>query len=331
MASSPHRTDAVGWLLAAFLVAAACCAAIVLGAHHGTDEFPSAELTQSPVWLLVMIPSMTAALAIMVWTAHRGDTRLALWMLACVFSVAVYWLAPAVGGSLVAAGATGTVTFAAAVVVGSAGWTVVLALQQLTALTAAATVTGRVAPGTTRLAVVLALLPTLVTMLFPFPKALVVYPGLTTLFPADVSQHPLPQAIATAVPYAWMASLLIAPTVLWTKALRAHGMQRRALVRFAIGAMLPALVVALCGLLAELDRAGGSAEVDGLAVGFSLALPMTLGWLAATVRDARAASARFTSIAAVVRILLWLLYVFLMVQFITPLAAVLGGGASAGA
>lgn len=179
----------------------------------------------------------------------------------------------------------------------------------------------------------------LVAAVLPLAAGLVVppaddpdtYADLPLLLPRGFTDTPLIQGASTAAIILWMASLFVAPVVLWVAALRGRGITRRALVRVAIGAMMPAVVVALCGLLAEFDRAGGSVEVDGLAVGFSLALPATLGWLAATVRDSRSASARLTAIGAVVRVLLWVLYVLLLVQLVTPLAGAMGGGAAAGA
>jgi signal transduction histidine kinase len=225
MGARARWTDAAGWGLAASVVAAAATAAIALGLLSPNPDFPSAVLTQATSWVVVMTPSLAVALGIALWTARRGEAALARWMMTACAAVSAYWLAPAVGGALRNAHIGGPAVLVAAAA-GAALWTTVLALLQLTALSAAAAAVGR-------------------------PVA-------------------------------------------------------RGAARFVL-------------------------EVDGLAVGFSLALPATLGWLAATVRDSRSASARLTAIGAVVRVLLWVLYVLLLVQLVTPLAGAMGGGAAAGA
>ncbi len=331
MGARARWTDAAGWGLAASVVAAAATAAIALGLLSPNPDFPSAVLTQATSWVVVMTPSLAVALGIALWTARRGEAALARWMMTACAAVSAYWLAPAVGGALRNAHIGGPAVLVAAAA-GAALWTTVLALLQLTALSAAAAAVGRpVARGAARFVLVAAVLPLAAGLVVPPADDPDTYADLPLLLPRGFTDTPLIQGASTAAIILWMASLFVAPVVLWVAALRGRGITRRALVRVAIGAMMPAVVVALCGLLAEFDRAGGSVEVDGLAVGFSLALPATLGWLAATVRDSRSASARLTAIGAVVRVLLWVLYVLLLVQLVTPLAGAMGGGAAAGA
>lgn len=326
------RRSLAGWVIAVGLVVTSTIAAIVLGLQFPDPDFPSAVLTQSPTWLVVMTPSFAFALAIVLWAVRHDERRLARWMLAACAAVAAYWLAPSIGTALIAVGGTGSPLFALTAAVALGAWTTVLALLQLTALAAARVATGRAIARRARWVVGVGMaIPATVALLLPFPDMLDAYPGMPTLLPDAVVRHPAMPVVSTVCLFAWMASLFVAPIALWACALRSDGIDRRALVRIALGALMPAMVVALCGLLAELEQIGASVEVDGLAVGFSLALPLTLGWLTATMRDARTVSARFTSISAVVRALLWALYVFAMIQLITPLARLFGGSAAAGA
>lgn len=75
MASWPRGVGAAGWGLAAFLVAVAAAVAIALGLAHPDPGFPSAALTQSTTWVVVMMPSLAAALGITLWTARRAVAR----------------------------------------------------------------------------------------------------------------------------------------------------------------------------------------------------------------------------------------------------------------
>ncbi|MET0736020.1 MAG: histidine kinase [Microbacterium sp.] len=332
MAPGRRPAAVTGWALGAVGIGALAVAAVLLAARTDDTSFPSAELTQSPTWTIVMAPSLALALGFTVWTGYRGEVRLARWMLAACASAALYWFAPAAGGALVEAGATGAWVFALLLVIGVSGWTTVLALLQLTALTAAEAAVGEsVARGARTVLVVGAVCALASPLLLPFTDQLTEYPRVPTVLPRELLGIPALQITGTVVVYLWMFSLFVAPIVLWVAAVRARGARRRALARVAIGAMLPALVVALCGVLASMERTGSGFEVDGLALGFSIALPATLGWLAATVRDAKSASARVTSIGGIVRALLWTLYVLSIMQIAAPLATAFGSSPASGA
>ena len=331
MTTDDRRKPQAGWWAFAVATIAIAAAAIALQIVAPSDIPPSAILTQSPTWLVVMTPSLIAAVAATLWTASLGVARVARWAGAASLAVAVYWLAPALAGWLMANGLEATWLMAAACFYGTCGWMLCLALLQLTALAAAEASVGRPFARSgwwfVGSAAVLALVS---SALFPYvPPELTAVP---TLLPPDVAASPTAQTTSAAIALVWMGSLFVAPVALWVAAMRSRGGDRRAFARVAVGGLLPAVVVALCGVLATTERWGApSVEVNGLALGFSVAFPATIAWLAATVRDARSASATVTSVGSIVRIVLWTLYVLVAAQTIAPLAGLVGGGAGSGA
>lgn len=328
----PHRAATASWWLAAVIVAAAAGTAVALGLAHPHPEFVPAMLTQTAAWTAAMAVSLPAALGIVIWTARRGYSRLARAMLAGCAAAAAYWLAPAISTALIDAGATGTVAFAISSAYSAVGWTTVLNLLGLTAIVAAAHALGRTVARPAAICLVVVLIGMLVFgLLIPDPPLLDGYPDVPTVLPRAVLQAPTTRAISQTVFLLWIGTLLIAPVALWVAVLRARGLERRILVRIAIGAMIPAMVFGLCGLYGVLSMGSSGSEVVPLAVTFALALSLTFAWLTATVRDAGTASARLTAIGSIVRVLLWGLYLFALIRILVPLAGLLGGSAVAGA
>lgn len=313
------------WIAAGLGLAAIVVVSLVLGRSGHSDP-----LTGSLVWMVCAPPSIAATFAAAVWNALRGVRRLAAWQLACAFAVAGYWLGGALTGTLAAVGAGGTLGYTLIAAVPGAGWTVVLALLQATAVIA-----GQTAGYLPRRRWPQALLlggavPGVVLSTLSSPA-----PGAVPLLPAPIAGSDAFAMVTGTVYLAWIVSLVVAPVWLFVLALRESGTRRRGLARIAVGSMVPALVVLLCGLLAALvaEALGWTgAEAIWLAVGFLLAVPATSIWLSATVKEATdPAGGSVTSISMALRLALWSLYVLGVVQFVGPLASVLGGGAAAGA
>ncbi|MET0735357.1 MAG: hypothetical protein ABWY55_06910, partial [Microbacterium sp.] len=132
-----RRLPSARWWVFAAVALGMAAAAVALQLMAPNDVVPSAVLTQSPSWLVVMTPSLLAAVAATLWAVVLGQARVARWAAASCLAVAAYWFAPALAGWLMANGLTQTWTMAAACFVGVGGWMLCLALLQLTALAAA--------------------------------------------------------------------------------------------------------------------------------------------------------------------------------------------------
>src|SRR6187431_1797624 len=79
MTTGDRRTPPAGWWAFAVATITIAAAAIVLQIVAPSDIPPSAVLTQSPTWLIVMTPSLIAAVAATLWTASLGVARVARW------------------------------------------------------------------------------------------------------------------------------------------------------------------------------------------------------------------------------------------------------------
>ncbi len=335
MTSTAGTRDAAGWGLAASLVVASAVAAAIVSATATPRADGPWLLSGSPMWIVLVPVAVAVTVVIAVWNRFRGDRRLARWVLAGAAAATAYSVAGAASGWLFLQGATASALFALAVAVATSGWTAVLALLQATALVAAESALGR-RYGRRALTVILAagIAVSSVGLLLPGRLALDAFPGMPTILPPEAAGSDAADVTSGIIASAWMASLFVAPIVLWTGAVRAGGVRRHVLIRVASGALLPALVVMVCGVWAAIVAAGGDAasEVNGLATGFAAALPVTAWWLSATVRDATGAGPRaVTSVANVVRILLWALYALTVAQTSGPAAAAFGGTAAHGA
>jgi signal transduction histidine kinase len=304
--------------------------AVVVGASLalGRSGF-SDPLTGSLAWMVSAPAAIAATFVVALWNSFLGNRRMARWTIAAGGTVALYWLGGAVTGSLIAAGATGSLAFAVVSVVPGCGWTFVLALLQALAIVASEEADLR----RRRRWPLIVIFGGPVVIVSVGVLASSVSLGTTDHSPAEVVVSGWLQSVSTVLVYGWMLSLVIMPTVFFVLAARASGLQRRGLARIAIGALVPALVVLLCGLLAALaaEAMGRSAiEAVWLAAAFAAGLVAACFWLSATVREATASSGgALTSIATVLRLALWLVYVLGVVQVVTLVVPLFGGGGAA--
>lgn len=332
--TAERRRHAAGWILTASAVGAGAIASAVLGAVAAPREDGPWALSGAPAWIALLPLAVLATLAIASWSLTRGDRRLATWTLATATLATAYSAASAGAGWLFLHGASDSAPFAVCVWFGGSGWTTVLAILQGTAFVAAQSVLDRrfARPALIAIATAGCVAPVVLAFL-PGSLILDAFPDMPALLPRDVAGSPEADLAIALTIYVWMASLLIAPIVLWIGAGRATGVRRHVLVRVASGALLPGLVVMVCGVLAVLvGRDSAGAEVNGLAIGFATALPLTAWWLSATVHDAvRPGPRARTGIAAVIRALLWIFYVLAVAQLAGPVASAWGDSPAAGA
>lgn len=314
--------------LPAALIASMLVAALVIGPTDAGDP-----LTSSAAWRIAMPLALAGTVGIAAWGRRAASPRLAWWTELIAIVAALYWLGAAVAGAMERASATASVWFTLALSVPYAGWVIVLAALQCAAIIAgqeAGCLSIRRAP----IAVIQGVTGVVYASgVVGAPPDLVPVP----LLPAEVAINPVFEAVSAVLINGWMLSLMILPVSMFVMAARATGAKRRARVRIAVGSLLPALVVLVCGMMGALvfgtegERATQSHTML-LALGFCLALPLTTGWLAATVREARAATGGwFTSLATVLRVTLWTLYVLGLVQVVTLVTPALGENAAAGA
>lgn len=326
----PHE-PVTGRGIAAIAVPAASIALVVVAALALGRSGASDPLTGSVAWLIGMPVALAATIGIAVWVGLWPNRRLAGWIFAAAAAGALYWLAGAITGTLESAGATDTVGFTLLACLTGGSWCLVLAIVQCAAVVAGQEA-GVLARRQWPLVVLLswASLATLIGVLVVSPEIAPV-----PVFPASVTDSPVTIAVVMAVVQAWMLSLLVLPVTLFVLAARSNGTVRRTRARLALGALGPALVVFVCGMLAALLADVGqwrSEEGFWLAVGFCAALPLTTGWIAATVREATAAAGGwFTSLATALRVSLWMLYVLGAISLIALVTPSLGADAAAGA
>lgn len=332
--TAERRADAAGWVLMASAIGAGAIGSAVLGAVATPSEDGPWVLSGAPAWIVLLPLAVLATLAIALWSLARGDRRLATWTFATATLAMVYSITGAGAGWLLLQGYSDSWMFAACVWFAGSGWTTVLAMLQGTAFVAAQSVLDRRFARPALFGTVAAgCAVTLISAFFPGSLALDDFPDMPALLPREVAGSiEADLAIALTI-YVWMASLLIAPIVLWIGAGRATGVRRHVLVRVAAGALLPGLVVMMCGVLAVLvGRDSTGAEVNGLATGFTTALPLTAWWLSATVRDAVGPGPRVrTGVAGVVHVLLWVFYLLAVAQLAGPIASAWGDSPAVGA
>lgn len=314
------------WALACLAVLGSVASSLVLGRSGSGDP-----LTSSTVWMVVMPLALAATVGIALWCRLAVSARLARWVMGVALVAAAYWLGAAVTGTMVAADATHSLAFALIASIPAGAWTCVLAVLQCVAVVAgqeAGCLPVRRWPVALMLSAGAAML-VLAALSAPADAAAV------SLLPASITASETFVVVVSALVYTWMLSLLVLPVALFVLAARSSGTARRARARIAVGALLPALVVFVCGLLAALAANGtewGVDEGSWLAIGFALAMPLACGWLAATTREATAAETGwFTSLETALRVSLWALYVLGAIQLVGLFTPLLGGDATAGA
>jgi signal transduction histidine kinase len=316
------------WSAASVAIAAATVEAEVLGVATWHDPGAATSFSGTVVWAVAFPVTIVTILGIAWWNLACGDRRLARWSFACAIATTVYALASALMVWLPTHGGSGTAPLAGAVTVVAGGWTAVLALLQASVLVAGESALGRPFGRRGRVALLgAASLVMLTGVLFPPPMEIPDPADVPTLLPVGIARSAVAATVSSTVAALWMISTLVLPITLWVAATRARGTRRRLHVRLALGSLLPAMVILLCGVLGAMLSAGavGDAEMGALAGGFALAHPATLGWLTLTVRDATAVSRpAMTTVPMMVRALLWVGYALAVFQISAPLGGLLG-------
>ncbi|PZU47903.1 MAG: hypothetical protein DI566_04910 [Microbacterium sp.] len=324
-AGTALAASAGAWAAPALAVGALVIASLVVGSPAAADP-----LTGSIAWRVGMPLALAATSGIAIWCRLSVSARLARWIWAAALAAGGYWLGAAAASAIAAAGATDSLAYTLVATIPAGAWTVVLAVLQCAAVVAgqeAGCLGRRSWPTVTLLGAAGVML--LATLISAPPDV-----APASILPASVVASPVFVAVTSALLYGWMLSLLVLPVTMFVLAARSRATARRARARIAVGALCPLLVVLLCGLLAAVLRESEwrGDEATWLAIGFALALPLTCGWLAATVREATAEEGGwFTSLATALRGALWALYVLGVVQLVTNFTPLLGGDAAAGA
>jgi signal transduction histidine kinase len=299
------------------------------------DPGAATSFSSTLVWAFALPLTVAATLGLGWWNATRGDPRLARWALASAVATSLYAAASAAMVWLPSHGGAHTFWLTGAVTVVAAGWTLVLALLQAGVLAAGESALGRPFARRGRVALLAAAALVVVTgLLFPPPMETPDPADVPTLLPAGIARSDLAETVSATVAALWMISMLVLPVALWVAAARSRGPRRRLHVRLALGSLLPAMVILLCGVLGAMLSAGavGDAEMSALAGGFALAQPATLGWLTLTVRDATSVSRpAMTTVPMMVRGLLWAAYALAVFQVAAPLGSLLGSQPAHGA
>ncbi|HET8595052.1 MAG TPA: histidine kinase [Intrasporangium sp.] len=324
------RWGGVGMALAAAVVGAELMG---VGSRH--EPAAATSFSGTVAWTVALPVTVAATAAVATWNWSHGDRRLARWSLACAAATGIYALASSAMVWLPSQGGAGSAALAAAVTIVACGWTVVLALLQGAVLAAGESALGRPFGRRARGALLAAACVVVVVgLLLPPPMEAPDPAQVPTLLPPEVARSAFAQAATATVAAVWMVSTLALPTALWVLAARGRGPRRRLHVRLALGALLPPMVILLCGVLGVMLSAGavGDAEMGALAAGFALAQPATLGWLTLTSRDARAVSRpAMTTVPAMVRVLLWSCYALAAFQIAAPIGGLLGSHPTHGA
>ncbi|MFP5347198.1 MAG: sensor histidine kinase [Actinomycetes bacterium] len=320
-----RESGALRWGVVGVALAGAVAAAEAMGVASWDEPAARSSFSGTLAWTVTM-PLAVAATAGIAWgNAARGERRLARWALACAVATTVYALASSATVWLPTHGDSGRHLLAAAALVVAVGWTAVLALLQASVLAAGESCIGRPFGRRARVALLGAAGAVILAgLLFPPPMDPPALADVPTLLPAEIARSAGAQAATNAVVAAWMVSTLALPAGLWLAVARTQGVRRRLHVRLAVAALLPPLVVLLCGVLAAMVWAGGeeSIELSALAAGFAAAGPATLAWLTLTVRDATSMShVPTTTVPTIVRGLMWSCYLLAVFQA----SAVLGG------
>ena len=305
------------WVAIGVTIAGATALAEAMGIASWNE--PGAELSFSGTigWAFAAPVAIAATVAIAWWNAFDGDRRLARWALACAAATTLYALASATVVWLPAHGGARSPILTAAATMMGAGWTVVLALLQAAVLATGESAVGRPFGRRTRATLLSAAgLVIVAFVLFPPVMDSPALADIPTLLPQEVARSAA-GVVTPVVGAVWMLSTGALPVALWVAAARSRGVHRRMRVRLALAASLPPIVVLLCGVLAAMatSEGDGRAELGALAVGFAVAVPTTLGWLTATVRDATAIShVATTTVPTIVLGLMWPGYVLLVFQ-----------------
>ncbi len=293
-----------------------------------------AMFTSSTTWLIAAPIVIAAVYAIATWNRFRGDRVLAGWLVGFAGSIALYDLWAQIAAAMHAAGATSSVPFLIVVTLAQTGWLVVLMTAQACATVAAGRALGDDTGRGVRVFLGLTLgMGTVICVLVPNEYSLAEIPDMALLLPRAFVLDPGVQGAQSAIILAWMLSLLVAPIVFWVQAARSAGSRRAVLARIGVGALLPGLVVLLCGLLAVFAGTGwvdgADIELIALTVGFCIAAPLTAWWLTAVVRDVRAPGGRaWTALSRTTPFLLWAGYGFGVIQIAGPLLAGIRVGAA---
>ncbi len=310
------RTTA-SWTIAAVLLVALFATGFALTSMDPSGPATLPRFTATPAWSITAPLAAASVFAIAAWNRWRGDRVLARWFLASAFSIGVYHLGGELGGWLERNGSTGTWAFALGTFLTFAGWTLVLAILQASAVTAGERALGERWGRGLRLFVMVSIgTVVIVNVVIRDAKTIAQFPAMPRILPVELDTAPAAQVALTLSGLLWMVSLIIVPVLVWIAVARARGIRRQTLARIAIGTLLPALVIMLCGVLG-LSAGGGDLmlELSGLAVGFGIAAPVTAIWLTATVRDATMpGGAALTTVTRVSSVLLWLFYVLGVVQ-----------------
>ncbi len=315
------------WTVVAVVLVGATAIADVVGWATRHEPGAATSFSGTVTGLVGMPLAVAATLVIAWWNAVRGDRGLARWSLACAAASAFYMAASSATVWMPTRGGSGTVALAVAVTIVGAGWTVVLALLQASVLAAGESALGRPFARRGR-AALLGASSVVVVAAVLFPPAATPDPAdVPTLLPTGIARSDLAMTVGSTVAALWMLSTLVLPAALWVAAARSRGTRRRLNVRLAVGSLLPAMVILLCGVLDAMLTAGarGDAEMGALAAGFALAEPAALGWLTLTVRDATTVSRpAMTTVPVIARTLLWAGYALAVFQVAAPLGSLLG-------
>lgn len=322
------------WTAIAVVLGGATAIADVVGWATRHEPGAATSFSGTVAGLVAMPLAVAATLGIAWWNAVRGDRGLARWSLACAVAAVLYTVASSAMVWMPTRGGSGTVALAVAVTIVGAGWTTVLALLQATVLTAGESALGRPFARRGRVALLGASSVVVVAaVIFP-PTATPNPADVPTLLPTEIARSDFGMTLGSTVAALWMLSTLVLPVTLWVAAARSRGTRRRLHVRLALGSLLPAMVILLCGVLDAMLTAGasGDAEMGALAAGFALAQPATLAWLTLTVRDATTVSRpAVTTVPMIVRALLWAGYALAVFQVAAPLGRLLGSHPTHGA
>ena len=310
------RTTA-SWAIAAVVLVALFAGGFWFGALAPDGPSVLPRFTGSPAWSIAAPLAAGAVFCIAVWNRLRGDRVLARWFVASAMSLGAYHFGGELAAGLERSGNTGTWAFAFGAVLTFAGWTFVLAILQAAAVTAGARALGEPWGRGLRLFVIGAVTAlAVVNLVIRDAESTSLYPHMPLILPIELDTAPVAQAIIGLSGPLWMLSLIAVPVVVWIAVARARGIRRQILARIAIGTLLPALVVMLCGVLGVAAAGGDETfELVGLAIGFCVAAPVTALWLTATVREATVAgSSSLTTGARPAAALLWIFYGLGVVQ-----------------
>lgn len=239
------RVHARFWLPLGAAVSTALAVAHVAWLNDATTE-PRETSLATPLWMVLAPAVILAMAALGLFNEARGRQRAGRALAGVALAMACYQLLLAAvtpeSTSQLPPLMSGAVN-----ILGQGGWMVVLAASQLCALAVFGLCSG-----------------TRKVRLERFVVAALV---------AGIATTALGPEVAGVVVLLWMSTLAVVPVALWLAVVRFHGRRRLPVLQVALGSVVPALVVLICGVLAVAVGFGASdrgTEIDVLGAGFLL-------------------------------------------------------------